>query len=263
MNPLRRLIVGTLHRVRPNKGVKPKPQDRFYEIVCVILKLISNKGSLRIANPQVVRLALSMAGIFPIPNYPRVRQFIFFAITCFFLMSCSTSRESPADSWPLIGNPCSWMNIETGQLTPANTSSKTVNLDPYYSSQTPNDFYIDDPLKSMNERELRADVELHVYPHMTVEGHYFGTGTHVFYLPNDGLFYLWGDDYMSHFDGMVGPFSGDPRIELARAASPASWLPDYVIEEENCEQSVASDLKILERIFESSGYPEGLDLDMI
>ena len=204
-----------------------------------------------------------MTEIFPVSSRPSVLQLLILVIAGFLLKGCIIPQETPLGSWPSLGSPCNWMDIETELLTAAKTRSKSINLDPYYSSQTPNDFYVDDPLKSLNERELRADVELHVYPHMTVEGHYFGTGTHVFYLPEDGLFYLWGDDYMSHFDGMVGPFSGDPRIELARAASPASWLPDYVIEEENCEQSVASDLKMLERIFESSGYPEGLDLDMI
>ena len=176
-----------------------------------------------------------MVEIFSIASRSSVHHLLFLVIACFFLKGCITLHESPADSWPSLGSPCNWMDIETAQLTPANTSSTLVNLDPYYSAQTPNDLYVDDPLESLNERELRADVELHVYPHMTVEGHYFGTGTHVYYLPDDGLFYLWGDDYMSHFDGMVGPFAGDPRMELARAASPSLRLPDYVIAEGTCE----------------------------
>jgi len=139
------------------------------------------------------------------------------------------------------------MDIQTTQLTPASTSTERLYLDPYYSARTPLDFYVDDPAKSLNERELRANVEHHVYPHMTVQGHYFGTGTHVFYLPNDGSFYLWGDDYMSHFDGVVGPFAGDPRTELLRAASPSLMLPDYVNADESCDQSTAPTTELLAR----------------
>ena len=176
-----------------------------------------------------------MVGFYSIASGLFHRHLLFVVHACLLLNGCINSQESTAVSWPLLGSPCNWMDIETSQLTPANTSGGLLDLDPYFSSQTPDAFFVDDPLKSLNERELRSDVELHIYSHLTVEGHYFGTGTHVFYLPEDRLFYLWGDDYMSHFDGMVGPFAGDPPMELSVAASPSSWQPGDASMEGSCE----------------------------
>ncbi len=176
-----------------------------------------------------------MIRFFSIASRPFHPHLYIILYACLLLTGCINSQESTAVSWPSLGSPCNWMNVDTSQLTPANTSGRLVHLDPYFSSETPDAFFVGNPLKSLYERELHANVELQIYPHLTVEGHYFGTGTHVFYLPEDGLYYLWGDDYMSHFDGMVGPFTGNPRLELSAAASPSSWQPRDASVEGSCE----------------------------
>ncbi len=123
--------------------------------------------------------------------------------------------------WPLIGGPCRRMDIDTSLLEPAISSNDNVELDPYYSDKIPTLFYRDTSYGAWpdNRQNLRENVMLHVYPYLTVEGHYFGTGTYVYYLEAEELFYLWGNDFMDHKDGMVGPFVGDPRKELRRVAS--------------------------------------------
>jgi hypothetical protein len=72
---------------------------------------------------------------------------------------------------------------------------------------------------------LRADVMMHHYPQVLFDGHYVSTGTYVFYLPKQKVFYLWGDCAMGHADELAGPFSGDPRFILKKlAADPESLV---------------------------------------
>ncbi len=47
---------------------------------------------------------------------------------------------------------------------------------------------------------------------------YRATGTYVYYLPKQNVFYLYGDCGMNHFDGVAGPFAGDPRLVLKKLA---------------------------------------------
>ena len=69
---------------------------------------------------------------------------------------------------------------------------------------------------SVKESNLRPDVIMHHYPHALLDGHYRGTGTYVFYLPKQKVFYLWGDCAMGHADELAGPFAGDPRLVLKK-----------------------------------------------
>jgi hypothetical protein len=66
----------------------------------------------------------------------------------------------------------------------------------------------------MRRSTLRPGVVMHHYPYASFDGHFRGTGTYVFYLPERQIFYLWGDCHMGHADLGQGPFAGDPRVVL-------------------------------------------------
>ena len=80
----------------------------------------------------------------------------------------------------------------------------------------------------IKESIMRPDVMMKHYPDAlfgksAVEGghvwpHFHATGTYVFYLPKQNLFYLWGDCFVNHYDEMGGPFVGDPRLVLKKLA---------------------------------------------
>jgi hypothetical protein len=63
---------------------------------------------------------------------------------------------------------------------------------------------------------LRSDVIMHHYPRVLVGGQGRITGTYVFFLPAQNVFFLWGDCAMNHVDPVLGPFAGDPRSVLKR-----------------------------------------------
>ncbi len=69
---------------------------------------------------------------------------------------------------------------------------------------------------------LRSEVMMHHYPDVLVNGHNRRTGTYVFFLPKQEIFYLWGDCHMSHGDAVIGPFIGDPRVVLKKLADETS-----------------------------------------
>lgn len=66
--------------------------------------------------------------------------------------------------------------------------------------------------------KLRAGV-IKYHTCFTVSGHYL-EGTDVYYLPKEKVFFLNGGCAMNHFDGVVGPFVGDPRVILPKVAVP-------------------------------------------
>src|SRR6185436_14059208 len=74
----------------------------------------------------------------------------------------------------------------------------------------------------INESTLRSDVFMHHYPHALFDWHYLTTGTYVFYLPKQNVFYFWGDCSMDHADEVSGPFAGDPRVVLKKLAEDES-----------------------------------------
>jgi hypothetical protein len=65
---------------------------------------------------------------------------------------------------------------------------------------------------------LRLGVMMHHYPYILTGGHGRGSGTYVFFLPKEKVFYLWGDCGMNHADVVFGPFAGDPRLVLKKLA---------------------------------------------
>ena len=72
--------------------------------------------------------------------------------------------------------------------------------------------------KSIEKSTLRPGVMMHHYREVLVNGHYRATGTYVFFLTKQGVFYLWGDCFMNHWDSAVGPLAGDPRVVLKKLA---------------------------------------------
>ena len=144
------------------------------------------------------------------------------ALLVWVLMVGCTSR-TVADArieWPPLGAACAWVNVDLSLLDPAREIASVRSLDPSRSGELPIAFYEEWSSANPESGELRPGIIMHHYETMTVAGHYFATGTYVYYLERDGVFYLWGDDMMGHFDGMVGPFSGDPRRMLPGATSP-------------------------------------------
>jgi len=75
----------------------------------------------------------------------------------------------------------------------------------------------------IDKSTLRPDVLMHHYPHALFDWHYLVTGTYVFYLPKQNVFYLWGDCGMDHADELSGPFAGDPRVVLKKLADGAGF----------------------------------------
>jgi len=112
------------------------------------------------------------------------------------------------------------MDIDTNLLKPAEGFADYIELDPYNSREWPTRFYVDTSHGAWpdNRRNLRENVILHIYPYLTVKGHYLYPGSYVYYLEEEDIFFLWGSCIMNHYDGMVGPFVGDPRKELRRVA---------------------------------------------
>ncbi len=88
------------------------------------------------------------------------------------------------------------------------------------SSWIPNAFFSEwkDTIKGST---LRTDVMMHHYPDVLFDSHFRATGTYVFYLPKEQVFYLWGDCGMDHGDAVAGPFAGDPRLVLKQLSADA------------------------------------------
>ena len=68
----------------------------------------------------------------------------------------------------------------------------------------------------------RQKAMMHHYPYILSGGHGLTTGTDVFFLPKEKVFYLWGDCGMNHMDILFGPFAGDPRVALKKLADETS-----------------------------------------
>lgn len=152
------------------------------------------------------------------------KWFFYTAIAALSLLlsGCILSRSHLKIGWPILGRPCKPMDIDTSLLRTSETAGIDVELDPYYSQQFhPLRFYQDNEIVTWppNRDNLREDVILHIYSDLSVEEHFFPSGTYVYYLYEDEIFYLWGYDFANHTDGMVGPFLGDPREELPQSSS--------------------------------------------
>lgn len=130
------------------------------------------------------------------------------------LASCTSP---PAGDWPTLGSETEPIDIDPNLLQAVGTAETPTYLDPFSSPEFPWQFYETVDFADLEEGVLRPGVVSHHYPHVTVAGHYRATGTYVFHLVEEDLFYLWGDDMAGHNDGMVGPFQGDPRNVLTQA----------------------------------------------
>ena len=75
----------------------------------------------------------------------------------------------------------------------------------------------------IDDSTLRPGVLMHHYPQVLFDWHYRATGTYVFYLSKQKVFYLWGDCVMDHRDEVWGPFAGDPRVILKKLADDAGF----------------------------------------
>ena len=142
----------------------------------------------------------------------------------FLLVASCQSKPLNDPEWPTLGSEEATFNIDPQLLPTPGTPGLRTYTDPYFSPLTPSHFYQELSYPDLLEGKLVRGVIVYHYPYVTVAGHYRGSGTYVYYLPRQSLFYLYGDDYMDHNDGMVGPFDGDPRITLL-AAGPQSPLP--------------------------------------
>jgi hypothetical protein len=131
-------------------------------------------------------------------------------------VQCS-SNQTP--EWPVLGTESQRFDIDPGLLQTVVSGNAPAFTDPYFSPEMPWQFYEQVDYPNLEAGIVRSDVILRQYRHVTVAGHYHGTGTYVYYLPRENIFYLWGDDFMGHHDGMVGPFRGEPRIILPEAGS--------------------------------------------
>jgi hypothetical protein len=71
---------------------------------------------------------------------------------------------------------------------------------------------------SLKESILRPGITMHHYPGVLFGRHHLSSGTYVFYLPKQKVFYLYGDCAMGHADLVQGPYAGDPRVVLKKLA---------------------------------------------
>ena len=137
-------------------------------------------------------------------------------ISAFGLVQCSSD---PTPEWPILGNENRRFDIDPGLLQLVVSDHTPAYTDPYFSPEMPWQFYEQVEYPNLDTGIVRSDVISHHYRYVTVAGHYHGTGTYIYYLSRENIFFLWGDDFMGHHDGMVGPFQGDPRIILPEAGS--------------------------------------------
>jgi len=151
--------------------------------------------------------------------------------------SCSLLPDDLTTSpgWPQLGDPCLWVNVDTSRLQFVGGAEDPQHLDPFYSGHQPSAIFKDWPVERFAGQGSEPGIDLAHYRHMTVRGHFYGTGTYVYYLGAEDVFYLWGDDFTDHFDGMVGPFEGDPRAILPAVAEPVEPPPGAQLGTEACD----------------------------
>lgn len=170
------------------------------------------------------------------------------ALFCFLLspfQAIGQDKDSSDKAWPSLGGDEKIINkdrpgfiIDPRKLDLAQNVSNPLSVTRCPPSSKPcvvsllvSDFFSElkgiDP--SLIEKSiLRPDVMMRHYPNALVGdalssdgplwSHHSYTGTYVFYLPRQNVFYLWGDCGISHFDVVRGPFAGDPRLMLKKLA---------------------------------------------
>ena len=150
------------------------------------------------------------------------------SLAALLLVASCQSNSTTSPEWPPLGSEDAPFNIDPQLLATPGTTNLPTYADPYFSPLMPWQFYQELPYPDLEKGTLLSGVIMYHYPYVTyvtVARHYRGSGTYVYFLPNESLFYLYGDDYMDHHDGMVGPFAGDPRIILPQAGSETPLSP--------------------------------------
>jgi len=148
----------------------------------------------------------------------RISALLPLAASLFLVASCQSYSTTTLE-WPPLGSDDALFKLDPQLLPTPEAPDLQTYTDPYFSPLTPEQFYQELPYPDLDNGALLPGVIMHHYRYVTVAGHYFATGTYVYFLPTESLFYLYGDDHMGHHDGMVGPFAGDPRIILPGAGS--------------------------------------------
>ena len=127
-----------------------------------------------------------------------------------------------AQSWNM------WFNIDLGKLEKTTLPSNPLALQRCGSTAEGCILYVSDffseraGIYGKKRDVLRPGVMMHHYPYILSGGHGRITGTDVFFLPKEKVFYLWGDCVMNHMDVLFGPFAGDPRVVLKKLADETS-----------------------------------------
>ncbi|MDH3261406.1 MAG: hypothetical protein OEM81_05325 [Acidimicrobiia bacterium] len=135
-------------------------------------------------------------------------------VASFGLAHCTSPQAS---DWPTLGSETGVVDIDPRLIQAAGSAENPSYTDPFSSPELPWQFFDTVDFADVENGTLRPGVMSHHYPHVTVAGHYLATGTYIFHVAEEDLFYMWGDDLAGHFDGMVGPFRGDPRVVLSQA----------------------------------------------
>jgi hypothetical protein len=165
------------------------------------------------------------------------------ALLCFLLspfQAIGQDKDSSDKAWPSLGGDEKIINkdqpgfiIDPQKLDLAQNVSNPLSVTRCLPSSEPcvvlhSVSYFFSELKGIapfliEKSILRPDVMMRHYPDALVgDGslwlHHRYTGTYVFYLPRQNVFYLWGDCGMNHSDEVRGPFAGDPRLVLKKLA---------------------------------------------
>jgi hypothetical protein len=167
----------------------------------------------------------------------RQQILIVLAWSCFISLSVHVKgqdKDSRDPTWPSLGSAEKQIDeaqprflLESPKLEPAKNVSNPLGVTRCWPGREGCVVWIrvDDFFSlwkgTIKTSTLRADVLMHHYPRALVDSHYISTGTYVFYLPKQKVFYLWGDCGMDHADELAGPFAGDPRLVFQYAV----WGP--------------------------------------
>ena len=154
----------------------------------------------------------------PLMKRTQMKTIRFVMLACFFAYGCGRVQQKDQRTdghgeggFPVIGTTGFSVDISPTRLPVAENR---------HSSAIASLFENWDGTLSTREGTARTDLRpkagvlLHRYPHMTVGGHFRATGTFVCFVPDKGVFFLFGDCGMNHIEDSIRPYAGDPRKVL-------------------------------------------------
>jgi hypothetical protein len=160
------------------------------------------------------------------------------SLTVFQAEAFGQGKDSTDEGWPLLPPGSNkkivvpqaepWFSIDLEKLEKTTLTSNPLSAARSGSTLEKRILYVSDffserkGIYGKKKDVLRPGVIMHHYSYVLSGGHGRGTGTDVFYLPNEKVFYLWGDCGMNHADVVFGPFAGDPRVVLKKLAEKTS-----------------------------------------